>query len=122
MGHILQCKLLEKDEIHPELWVGANKKWRVINQDRVERQRVNQVGPAREDVGSTLSKDLKKRTEEQQEKSERRLLARQEEKKRKLAEMGIDYDMSAVEYVSKYFKLISTPHFLAEKSSVISIH
>jgi len=81
LGHILQCKLLQKDEIHPELWVGANKKWRNVKQDRVERQRFNQ-----------------KRSDEQQEKAERRLLSRQEEKKRKLAEMGIDYDMSAVEY------------------------
>jgi len=81
MGHILQCKLLQKDEIHPELWVGANKKWRSVKRERVERQRFNQ-----------------KRSEEQQEKAERRLLSRQEEKKRKLADMGIDYDMSAVEY------------------------
>ena len=43
MGHILQCKLLQDDEIHPELWVGSGKKWRIVKQERVERQRVNRV-------------------------------------------------------------------------------
>jgi hypothetical protein len=43
MGHILQCKVLEKDEIHPELWVGSGKKWRTVKYERVERQRVNKV-------------------------------------------------------------------------------
>jgi hypothetical protein len=50
-------------------------------------------------IAPPVSRFKQKRSEEQQEKAERRLLSRQEEKKRKLADMGIDYDMSAVEYV-----------------------
>ena len=44
LGHILQCKLIPKDQVHPELWVGANKKWRVIPRDRIARVKQNRVG------------------------------------------------------------------------------
>jgi hypothetical protein len=43
MGHILQCKLLGEEEIHPELWIGSGQKWRSVKYERVERQRFNQV-------------------------------------------------------------------------------
>jgi hypothetical protein len=98
MGHILKCSLLEKDEVHPQLWVGADKKWRVVHNDRVERQKFNRVRCYFRQL--LLHPDhVKVRTDEQKEKSERKLLQRQEQKKRKLLESGIDYDMSAVEYV-----------------------
>ena len=37
MGHILTCKVIPKDQVHPELWVGANRKWRQVPRDRVAR-------------------------------------------------------------------------------------
>ncbi|KAK0485639.1 hypothetical protein IW261DRAFT_1293339, partial [Armillaria novae-zelandiae] len=37
MGHILRCKLIPKEEVHPQLWVGSNRKWRVVPVDRVVR-------------------------------------------------------------------------------------
>jgi hypothetical protein len=40
------------------------------------------------------------RTDEEKSKAEDRLLRRQDAKKRKLAELGIDYDMGDAEYVS----------------------
>ncbi|KAJ3555865.1 hypothetical protein NM688_g2344 [Phlebia brevispora] len=83
-GHILTCKVIPKDEVHPELWVGANRKWRVVPNDRISRLQHN-----------------KARTEEEQEKAEKRLLRRQEEKKRKLAETGIEYDIETVGYKRK---------------------
>ena len=43
MGHILQCKLLTPEEIHPEMWIGSGKKWRNVHRDRVEKKRVNKV-------------------------------------------------------------------------------
>ncbi|KDQ57076.1 hypothetical protein JAAARDRAFT_130954 [Jaapia argillacea MUCL 33604] len=88
MGHIIRCKLIPKDEVHPELWVGANKKWRVIPRDRIARQLHNKL-----------------RTEEEQQKAEQRLLKRQEAKKRKLEEAGIKYDISKVAYVSNPFTI-----------------
>lgn len=45
MGHILTCKVIPKDEIHPELWIGANRKWRVIPRDRIARVQHNKVRP-----------------------------------------------------------------------------
>jgi len=43
MGHILVCKVIPKDKIHPELWVGANRKWRKVPHDRIVRVKHNRV-------------------------------------------------------------------------------
>jgi RNA recognition motif-containing protein len=43
MGHILRCKVVPKDQVHPELWVGANRKWRIVPADRVARVEHNKV-------------------------------------------------------------------------------
>ncbi|KAG5722991.1 hypothetical protein E4T56_gene18004 [Termitomyces sp. T112] len=82
-GHILRCKIIPKDEVHPELWIGANRKWRVVPRDRLTRVQHN-----------------KTRTEEQQARTAKRLVKRQNERKRKLAAAGINYDFAAVGYVS----------------------
>ncbi|KIM39726.1 hypothetical protein M413DRAFT_446633 [Hebeloma cylindrosporum] len=81
MGHILRCKLIPKDQVHPELWVGANRKWRVVPADRVARVAHN-----------------KPRTESEQARAAKRLLKRQQTRKRKLEEAGIKYDFEAVSY------------------------
>ncbi|KAL6298538.1 hypothetical protein BKA93DRAFT_820329 [Sparassis latifolia] len=83
MGHILTCKVIPKDEVHPELWIGANRKWRLVPRDRVARVQHN-----------------KSRTQEETQKAEHRLLKRQAQKKRKLEEAGIEYDFEAVAYAS----------------------
>ncbi|KAG6868674.1 hypothetical protein C0993_012177 [Termitomyces sp. T159_Od127] len=80
-GHILKCKVIPKDEVHPELWVGANRKWKVVPQDRLTRVHHNKI-----------------RTEGEQYRAAKRLIKRQEERKRKLAKAGIDYDIAAVSY------------------------
>ncbi|KAF9448310.1 RNA-binding domain-containing protein [Macrolepiota fuliginosa MF-IS2] len=82
-GHILKCRVIPKDEVHPELWIGANRKWRVVPRDRIVRVQHN-----------------KSRTEEERIKSNKRLIKRQNERKRKLETLGIDYDFDAVGYVS----------------------
>ncbi|KAF8807064.1 hypothetical protein BYT27DRAFT_7190785 [Phlegmacium glaucopus] len=81
MGHILRCKSIPKDQIHPELWVGANRKWRVVPRDRLARVEHN-----------------KPRTESEQMRATKRLLKRQNERKRRLAQAGIKYDFEAVSY------------------------
>jgi len=43
MGHILTCKVIPKDEVHPELWVGANRKWRVVPTYRLAQAQHNKV-------------------------------------------------------------------------------
>jgi nucleolar protein 15 len=42
-GHILRCTLVPKAEVRPELWVGANRKWRKVPLDRVVRVAHNKV-------------------------------------------------------------------------------
>ncbi|KAI0087321.1 hypothetical protein BDY19DRAFT_1091876 [Irpex rosettiformis] len=84
MGHILTCKVIPKDEVHSELWIGANRKWRPIPTARVARVKHN-----------------KERTEEQREKVEKRLMERQAQKKRKLEEADIKYNFDAVAYKKK---------------------
>ncbi|KAH9033448.1 hypothetical protein EDB84DRAFT_1270197, partial [Lactarius hengduanensis] len=83
MGHILTCKVIPKDEVHPELWVGANRKWRVVPTYRLTQAQHN-----------------KPRSEGQQQAAEKRLLSRQARRKRKLAEAGIVYNFDKVGYVS----------------------
>ncbi|KAI0267666.1 hypothetical protein BC834DRAFT_933701 [Gloeopeniophorella convolvens] len=81
MGHILTCKLIPKDEVHPELWVGANRKWRAVPTYRLAQAQQN-----------------KPRDEKQQQAAERRLISRQTARKRKLAAAGIKYDFDEVAY------------------------
>ncbi|KAF9223534.1 RNA-binding domain-containing protein [Gyrodon lividus] len=84
MGHILRCRVIPKEEVHPDLWVGANRKWRPVPRDRMARVQHNKV-----------------RTEESIHKVEKRLMKRQKERKRKLEEAGIKYDFDAVAYKKK---------------------
>ncbi|KAL5504169.1 NOP15 [Sanghuangporus vaninii] len=84
MGHLLQCKLVPKEEVHPELWIGSNRKFRKVPMARLERLQQN-----------------KTRTAVQKKKIERRALKRQEQKKRKLEALGIDYDIAPFSYSKK---------------------
>ena len=43
MGHILQCKVVPKEKVHPQLWVGANRKWRTIPRARIASVKHNKV-------------------------------------------------------------------------------
>lgn len=45
LGHILQCKVIPKDKVHPDLWVGANRKWRPVPRDRIVRVQHHKVSP-----------------------------------------------------------------------------
>ena len=83
MGHILQCSVIPREEVHPSLWVGANRKYRAVPHDRLAR-----VSHNRERDGVEKAR------------AEKRLLKRQEARKRKLADAGIDYDLEGAAYVS----------------------
>ncbi len=74
-GRLLQVKSVPKDKVHPELWVGANRKFKRVPTDRIER-----VVRSRE------------KTDEQHRRTSERVLARQEQRRTKLKDMGIDYD------------------------------
>ncbi|KAB5591919.1 RNA-binding protein [Ceratobasidium theobromae] len=81
MGHILQCKVIPNDQVHPELWMGANRKWRKVPRDRVHRIQHN-----------------KPRTEEQRKRAESKLLKKQVDRQAKIRAAGINYDIGAAGY------------------------
>ncbi|KAI3613115.1 ribosomal biogenesis protein gar2 [Moniliophthora roreri] len=99
MGHILRCKVIPKDEVHPELWVGANRKWRVVPRDRVARVTHNKVNDLQLSLFSTDLYPPQPRTVEEQVKANKRLIRRQNQKKQKLEKAGIKYNFDAVAYV-----------------------
>ncbi|KAM0788222.1 hypothetical protein ACM66B_001378 [Microbotryomycetes sp. NB124-2] len=76
-GHILVCKVVPNDQVHPKMWIGANRKYRPVpkaRQDRVKRTAL--------------------KTDEQQEKIKARLLKKEQAKRKQLAELGIEYDFA----------------------------
>ncbi|CAE6516881.1 unnamed protein product [Rhizoctonia solani] len=81
MGNILQCKVIPKEQVHPELWVGANRRWRTIPRDRIFRVQHN-----------------KPRTDDQRKRVERKLLKKQEDRQAKIRAAGIDYDIGTAGY------------------------
>ncbi|KAJ1307588.1 hypothetical protein OPQ81_001684 [Rhizoctonia solani] len=83
MGNILQCKVIPKDQVHPQLWVGANRKWRTIPRDRIFRVQHN-----------------KPRTDEQRKRVGRKLLKKQEDRQAKIRAAGIDYEIGIAGYRS----------------------
>ncbi|KAJ7158885.1 hypothetical protein C8R46DRAFT_1224788 [Mycena filopes] len=81
MGHIMRCKVIPKAEVHPELWVGANRMWRPVPTVRVAQSEHNKL-----------------RTPDEQGRAARRLLKRQQERQRKLEKQGIKYDLGVAGY------------------------
>ncbi|CAO1626512.1 unnamed protein product [Parajaminaea phylloscopi] len=75
LGQLLRVKSLDKDDVHPKLWIGANRTYRTVPQGR--RARVQHDGP---------------KTDEGKQRAERKLLERQQKKKAALKEQGYDYD------------------------------
>jgi hypothetical protein len=115
MGHILTCKVIPKDDVHPELWVGANRKWRVVPTYRLAQAQHNKVRSR----ASRLNDDcliwlLQPRNETQRRTAEKRLMKRQEARKRKLAEAGVAYNFDKVGYVSG-----PTPYAMSDQRSTL---
>ncbi|TXT04959.1 hypothetical protein VHUM_04042 [Vanrija humicola] len=75
LGHLLRCNVIPSDDVHAELWVGANKKFRKVPRARLEKVRQD-----------------KPRTAEQKEKANANVLKRQEERRKKIKAAGIDYE------------------------------
>ncbi|SGZ24066.1 BQ5605_C023g09695 [Microbotryum silenes-dioicae] len=76
-GHLLVCKIVPNDQIHPKLWIGANRKFRVVPVARTEARKRNEP-----------------KTKQQQESIKKRLLKREQKKREQLAAQGIEYDFA----------------------------
>lgn len=53
-GHILVCKIVPDDEIHPKMWIGANRRFRVVPKGRKEQLRRKAVSIAHTLAWSSL--------------------------------------------------------------------
>ncbi|EXJ71745.1 uncharacterized protein A1O5_05554 [Cladophialophora psammophila CBS 110553] len=78
-GHILKCKYAESGSLHPDVWKGANKKFRKIPHEKLERERL--AAP---------------KTEEQWQKKIEKEQRRRDKKAKKMKEIGLDMPSSTL--------------------------
>ncbi|KAL2430444.1 putative RNA-binding protein [Exophiala dermatitidis] len=78
-GHILKCKYAPPDSLHPDVWKGADKKYRKIPHEKLEREKL--AAP------KTADKWQKKVEKEQR---------KREEKAKKLKAIGVDMPASTL--------------------------
>ncbi|KAL4402265.1 nucleolar protein [Malassezia pachydermatis] len=74
-GHLLQMSMIPPEKVDPNLWVGANRKFRRVPTDRIERVRRS-----------------KSRSAEARAKVNQKLLQRQKKRRAALERAGIEYD------------------------------
>jgi len=72
---MLQVKLVPFDKINPKMWIGANKPFRTINWQKLERDRHNRV-----------------KTPKEQSRHLALLVKKDQKRRKKLQAAGIDYD------------------------------
>jgi nucleolar protein 15 len=81
-GHILKVRRVPDEQVHPDLWKGAGKRFKVIPRARMEARRLN-MPKGREYWRMKVEKETEKRAE----------------KAAKLKELGYDFKMPAVRQV-----------------------
>lgn len=82
--HVLKCSVIPEDKVHPDTFVGANKKYKVVPAAKIERKKKQQLKS-----GDEYKKLINK-------------LAKKDEMKRKrLVELGIDYDFDGYDTMVK---------------------
>ncbi|KAJ1563350.1 hypothetical protein HK405_002370, partial [Cladochytrium tenue] len=73
------CRLVPKDEVHPDMFVGANSEFKPAPRRKLHVQALN-----------------KPKTPEQAQKNLLRRLGTESKKKRKLQELGVEYNFPSV--------------------------
>jgi nucleolar protein 15 len=59
-GHIVKCKFVPKEQLHPEIWKGANRRFKVTPWNRIEKKRLAK-GKTREQWSKNIESEQKKR-------------------------------------------------------------
>ncbi|RDW59341.1 uncharacterized protein DSM5745_11036 [Aspergillus mulundensis] len=59
-GHILKCKYVPSEQLHPELWKGANRRFKATPWNRIEQKRLNK-GRTREKWTKNIEQEQKRR-------------------------------------------------------------
>ncbi|KAL4870677.1 hypothetical protein BDV12DRAFT_184299 [Aspergillus spectabilis] len=59
-GHILKCKFIPSEQLHPELWKGANRRFKATPWNRIEKKRLDK-GKTREKWTKSIEDEQKRR-------------------------------------------------------------
>ncbi|KAJ5320431.1 hypothetical protein N7508_000714 [Penicillium antarcticum] len=59
-GHIVKCKFVPKEQLHPEIWKGANRRFKVTPWNRIEKKRLEK-GKTRDQWIKRVESEQKKR-------------------------------------------------------------
>lgn len=59
-GHIVKCKYVPKEQLHPEVWKGANRRFKVTPWNRIEKKRLAK-GKTRDQWSKSIESEQKKR-------------------------------------------------------------
>ncbi|KUL84467.1 hypothetical protein ZTR_06144 [Talaromyces verruculosus] len=59
-GHILKCKFVPQEQQHPELWKGANRRYKRVPWNRIEKQRLER-GKTRDKWAKSIEQEEKRR-------------------------------------------------------------
>lgn len=81
-GHILKCKFVPAESLHPEIWKGANRRFKRTPWNRIEKKRLEK-GKTREKWTDAIAKEQKKRSI----------------KARKLKELGYEFNLPQLKAV-----------------------
>lgn len=59
-GHILKCKYVPQEQLHPEIWKGANRRFKRTPWNRIEKKRLEK-GKTREQWSKRIEQEQKRR-------------------------------------------------------------
>ncbi|KKA25620.1 Ribosomal biogenesis protein Gar2 [Rasamsonia emersonii CBS 393.64] len=83
-GHILKCKFVPQEQLHPEIWKGANRRFKRTPWNRIEKQRLER-GKTREKWAQKIEQEEKRRRA----------------KAEKLKALGYEFEMPALKSVDE---------------------
>ena len=81
-GHLLKCHLIPKEQVHPDIWKGANRKFKTVPWSKIQARKLEQ--PATKEVWG-------KRVEKEK--------ARREKKLEKARSIGYEFDVGSLKGV-----------------------
>lgn len=74
-GHILKCRMVPKDQVHPKLWIGANKRFKKVPWNQIEGRKL-ELAKGRSEWERKIETEQKRRAE----------------KTEKMKEIGYEFD------------------------------
>ena len=83
-GHILKCKLVPSEQLHENVWKGANKRFKTVPWNKLERRK-HEMAVGRDQWSSRIEKEEKRR----------------EAKKEKLKEIDYEFEVPPIKSVDR---------------------